>query len=260
MKSSFFGIIPTVVRHNKELKANAKLIFSEIMACLDESGVCTKPNIYFSNVFDVSKTTVSTCISSLRELGFLSITMEYEINTNKLIKRYITPINLLNGVSFENENTPVNNFNGVSNDDPQNNDANKSSQLNALLYNNNNINKIYSDKKSKVILNRQINDKQKSALQIVVRNFYETQSKRYPDVISRSWYNNDDLVNGSLNTLYDLIDIDKFDYEVVRDVIKWAVDDNFWSQNLLSLRALRTKSSNGLTKFANVKLKYTQYK
>mgnify|MGYP006248671813 CR=1 FL=1 len=30
MKSSFFGIIPTVVRHNKELKPNAKLIFSGI--------------------------------------------------------------------------------------------------------------------------------------------------------------------------------------------------------------------------------------
>jgi hypothetical protein len=253
MQSSYFGLLPKQVRHHQLLKPNAKLIFAEIMACLEDNGVCIKKNAYFSRVFNVSKTTISTSISKLREFGFINVIMEYEKGTHKLIKRYITPLNLFNEVGNINSNAYTSNLNGGSDVFPLENDVNESTQLNSLLYNNNKINKIYSDKKNKVILNRSINSKQREALLKVVEGFYARQSVRFPYILSDS---RSDLINGSVNCLYELITIDKFDFDLIKDVINWAVDDEFWSQNLLSLRTLKNKSNNGMSKFANINHKY----
>ena len=42
MKSGFYGLIPKVIRHHKELKSNTKLLYAEISACINEDGVCTE--------------------------------------------------------------------------------------------------------------------------------------------------------------------------------------------------------------------------
>lgn len=259
MKNNFFGILPSIVRHHKSLKPNAKLIFSEIMACLDSNGVCTKPNIYFSKVFDITKTTASTCVSALRELGFISVIMEYEKGTNKLLNRYITPINLFNGVGIYDSDSHISYFKGVDVVNPLDNDADESNQPKRLLYNNNNIIKIYSVKKNKVILNRGINEKQKNALMKIVSHFYSRQSSRFSDLFIKKWDEDSSLINGSLNTLYDLIIKDKYDYEEIRDVLNWAVDDSFWGVKLIMLTSLRTMSANGMRKFANVRHQYKNF-
>ena len=99
-------------------------------------------------------------------------------------------------------------------------------------------------------LNKNINDEQKNALYKIVHNFYTVQKSIYPDMIK-----NED-VNGSINVLYDLIRIDGYQYESVRDSIQWAIEDPFWGSNLFSLKTLRNKSSNGLSKFQNLHHRY----
>ena len=53
-----------------------------------------------------------------------------------------------------------------------------------------------------------------------------------------------------------IIKLDEYSENVVRDVLRWAVDDKFWYTNVTSLRGLRKKSNNGQTKFTNIYLKY----
>jgi len=77
--------------------------------------------------------------------------------------------------------------------------------------------------------------------------------------IKSDWHLDDDLLIGSINTLFDLIVVDKWDENEVKDVIKWATTEKFWSSNLLSLKTLRVKSRNGMTKFANMQIKYKTY-
>ena len=85
----------------------------------------------------------------------------------------------------------------------------------------------------------------------------EGKHKQLPNNIKSDWFDDSTLTVGSVNTLFDLITVDGWGEKEVRDVIRWSIDDSFWSSALLSLRTLRTKSNNGQTKFANLQIKYT---
>ena len=73
-----------------------------------------------------------------------------------------------------------------------------------------------------------------------------------PNVVNSDWRRDTGAINDSINTLYDIIKKDGFEYDDVLDSIKWALFDKFWATNLVSLRVLREKSSNGITKFQNI--------
>ena len=259
MKSGFFGFIPSKVRHHPELNANSKLVYAEITSCLNDEGVCTQKNVQLSKTLKISKGTISRCISALRNFGFIKVVIENEEGTNKFLKRYITPYHFGIGVADNNEvphNLDCNGVNGVNDDlSTLKKDApNQSEQT--LLYNNN-IEKVYTTViKSDTKLVQGITPKQIDALKGIVDNFYKTQSKRFPEMIKAEWSEDKDIIYGSINTLYKLIRNDQFDYESVRDAVDWALNDVFWSKNLLSLRALRDKSQNGFTKFQNIYHRY----
>jgi len=258
MRSGYYGVIPTYIRHHEELKPNAKLLYAEITACLEEDGVCVKRNIYFSNVLNISKPTVSNCLTSLRKLGFISVVLELEKGTQKFIKRYITltPYNFSGGVLEESDPTPNENSGGVSDDDSLKNGSTPSNLPKALLKNNN-IHKIYTSKIKKVTpIDKEITHRQVDALMKVVADFYNKQQPRYPKMINEDWKDDSNIVNSSINTLYELIKKNNYTYEVVKDVITWALDDKFWSKNLLSLNTLRDTSSNGFSKFQNLHHKW----
>jgi hypothetical protein len=76
-------------------------------------------------------------------------------------------------------------------------------------------------------------------------------------LVSKYWSQDKNLVNESINNLFKLIKVDKFEDTEVWSVIEWATYNDFWSKNLLSLRSLRKKSKNGLTKFANIYSKWS---
>ena len=102
----------------------------------------------------------------------------------------------------------------------------------------------------------ELNQKQITYLGNIVYDFYNEKSKQFPEVVKKDWQKNDNLVNDAINTLYMIIKLDDYSEKIVRDVIKWATNDDFWHSNLISLRNLRKKSNNGETKFTNIYLKY----
>ena len=156
-------------------------------------------------------------------------------------------------VKVNNEITHTTDLGGVDSVAPLLNGEDYDRLEQTLLYNNNIITKVYTKpKKRHTPINKNMNDKQKDALIKIVNEFYNTQQFRHPNMVDGNWQEDTTILNGSINTLYDLIKIDGFDYESIRDVIVWALNDKFWSNNLLSLKVLRNKAGNGFTKFQNL--------
>lgn len=102
---SYYSILTANVRYDNELKANEKLLFSEITALSNKSGYCHANNNYFAKLYSVSKTSISNWINHLKKKGYLKVTM---IKNGKEIKeRRLFPIST---PIKENFNTPSKNL------------------------------------------------------------------------------------------------------------------------------------------------------
>ena len=109
-KPNYYSILTADVRYDKELKANEKLLFSEITALANKYGYCTASNGYLADLYGVKKTTISHWLIHLKEKNYISI--EIERNDKKeIISRKIypisTPIAQKNNRYSKNEQDPI---------------------------------------------------------------------------------------------------------------------------------------------------------
>lgn len=97
MNKGYYAIIPANVRYDKDLPANAKLLYGEITALCNEKGYCWASNGYFADLYEVSKVTVSRWIKALIDKGYISTEIELKENSKEVLHRYIkivdNPIN-----------------------------------------------------------------------------------------------------------------------------------------------------------------------
>ena len=68
---NYYAIIPASVRYDKELTANAKLLYGEITCLCNKEGYCLCANSYFAKLYDVTNKTISTWISQLARKGYI---------------------------------------------------------------------------------------------------------------------------------------------------------------------------------------------
>lgn len=87
---SYYAIIPANVRYDKALKPMEKIMFAEITALTESSGYCHAGNSYFAELYEVSNTTVSKWISSLKKQGYIDTEVKYKDGTKEIEKRFIT--------------------------------------------------------------------------------------------------------------------------------------------------------------------------
>ena len=93
-KPSYFAIIPANVRYDKELKANAKLLYGEISCLCNSNGQCWATNNYFAELYGVSKETVSRWISQLAKKNYIKVVITYQ-ESGEIDKRYISILSTL---------------------------------------------------------------------------------------------------------------------------------------------------------------------
>ena len=102
-KKSYYAIIPANVRYNEKICPNAKLLYGEITALCNEKGFCWASNDYFSQLYKVSKVSISKWIKQLVNEGFVK--SEIIRGDNKeILNRYLT---LVNDPIKEKFNTPI---------------------------------------------------------------------------------------------------------------------------------------------------------
>lgn len=88
----YLAIIPSIVRHDRELKPNEKLLYGEISALMDAKGYCWATNKYFAELFDVSTETVSRWISHLIEKGYAKSKIIYDEDGKTILQRKLWAI------------------------------------------------------------------------------------------------------------------------------------------------------------------------
>ena len=86
---NYYAIISAEVRYDKNLTANAKLLYAEITALLNMNGECFATNKYFSNLYGKSIVTISKWIKELITNGYVSSSYTYKGGTKEIDRRYI---------------------------------------------------------------------------------------------------------------------------------------------------------------------------
>lgn len=133
-KRSYYAIIPANVRYDKDLPANAKLLYGEITALCNDRGYCWATNEYFAALYNVSKTSISKWISSLIQRGYINSEIIYKEGSKEILNRYLTIVNYpieekLNRGIEENLNYPIEeklkDNNTIINNTNNNNTSNK---------------------------------------------------------------------------------------------------------------------------------------
>lgn len=89
-KRSYYAIIPANVRYDKNLTPNAKLLYGEITALCNEKGFCWASNKYFSDLYEVSNTSISKWIASLIKGNYIKSVLSYKEGTQEIDKRILT--------------------------------------------------------------------------------------------------------------------------------------------------------------------------
>tara|TARA_R100000655_G_scaffold708_2_gene2957 strand:+ start:3255 stop:4256 length:1002 start_codon:yes stop_codon:yes gene_type:complete len=130
---NYYTVLTPAVRYSDKISDFQKILFSEIVALCNTSGVCFASNKYFCNCFKKSKVTISQSISNLQKNGFITL----EIDTEKGNKRTITICKGIERPIKEKFNTPnkenLNTYNKVIIKD--NNTINKYNVNNYDLFN-----------------------------------------------------------------------------------------------------------------------------
>jgi uncharacterized phage protein (TIGR02220 family) len=104
MQKSYYAIIPANVRYDKELAPNAKLLYGEITALCNEKGYCWASNSYFSDLYNVSKVSISKWVNQLVAKGYLHSDIHYKEGTKEILNRYLR---IVNDPIKEKLNTPI---------------------------------------------------------------------------------------------------------------------------------------------------------
>ncbi len=88
-RPGYYSIIPASVRYDERLKANEKLLYSEISVLCNKSGYCYATNEYFAILYNVHKNTISTWINNLKNCGYIGTKIYYKENSKEIEKRVI---------------------------------------------------------------------------------------------------------------------------------------------------------------------------
>jgi DNA-binding transcriptional ArsR family regulator len=104
LHKSYYAVIPANVRYDKDIPANAKLLYGEITALCNEKGYCWATNNYFAELYGVSIQSVSYWIKALRDKNYISTEIIYKEGTKEILYRYTR---ILEYPIKENFNTPI---------------------------------------------------------------------------------------------------------------------------------------------------------
>ncbi len=115
MQCNFYAVIPANVRYDKELHANAKLLFAEITALSNAKGYCFASNKYFAELFNVDNRTIQRWLASLSDKKYITIEVIYKENSKEILSRRIVSYPLVTKMSPpRDKNVAENNINIIN--------------------------------------------------------------------------------------------------------------------------------------------------
>jgi DNA-binding MarR family transcriptional regulator len=82
---SYYAILPAHVRYDKELTAQAKLLYAEITALAEANGYCWASNNYFAELYGVDIRTIKRTISQLASKDYLHVEVDRDAGNSRKI-------------------------------------------------------------------------------------------------------------------------------------------------------------------------------
>jgi hypothetical protein len=76
IRPNFYAIIPANIRYAKDIPPSAKLLYAELTALAGLSGICSAPNNYFAEAFDLTEVQISNLLNLLDERKYIKITLK----------------------------------------------------------------------------------------------------------------------------------------------------------------------------------------
>ena len=94
--AAYYSVTPAPVRYDPELSPNAKLLYGEITSLCNKRGYCWATNSYFTQLFNLSASTISRLISQLERRGHIVIkTVATETGSERRIFTDVYRVELL---------------------------------------------------------------------------------------------------------------------------------------------------------------------
>ncbi len=226
MNKSYYAIIPANVRYNDNLTPNAKLLYGEITALCNEKGFCWASNSYFSNLYNVEKGTISRWISQLEKNEHISTKFIYKKDSKEIEKRIIKIHNTYKIKSKGGINKIV-----------------KDNIYSTI--NNNTINNSLTSKnvKSENDFPPLILDSYNHIVELFPK---QTRPKTKKEKLK--W----------LSELDKLQRLDGYNPRQIYIICLKVRNDNFWSQNFLSITKLRQKNKDGIKYIQSFEYKFAK--
>jgi uncharacterized phage protein (TIGR02220 family) len=100
---SYWSVIPAEVRYDKRLSPRSVILYSEITALTQASGVCWATNRYFAELYGVSDRTIKTCIKELVDCGYLVSEIKRDDKTREVVRRNLYTTNVVKNSSLPSE-------------------------------------------------------------------------------------------------------------------------------------------------------------
>ena len=88
-KPGFYAVIPADVRYDEQIPPNAKLLYAEISALSDASGVCTAGDDWFLRNYGFSDRTVRRLLAALEDAGYIRTETIRDTDTGQITGREI---------------------------------------------------------------------------------------------------------------------------------------------------------------------------
>lgn len=106
-KPNYYSIIPSEVRYDNSLTANAKLLYAEITSLTNKTGECWASDQYFMSLYNVSRATIQRYLKQLEDKEYITREVIYKKGTREIEKRYIKVYSFLRQGYAQNQDTPI---------------------------------------------------------------------------------------------------------------------------------------------------------
>ena len=212
---NFYAIIPASVRYCNSLSANAKLLYGEITALCSREGFCWASNKYFAELYGVDERTAKRWIEDLKKENFIQVEV---IKEGLKTIRKIWIVDELKLSLRRDKNVPL------------------EGDKNVL---------VERDKNAPLLLQSIINTnkKEKKEKDASEEATYSLFIKKVHSIINKSRKErglseiNPSFSKVSLTQAKNLLKINTMEYFL--ELCEYAMQDDFWWQNLKSMRSLQ---------------------
>lgn len=227
---SYYANIPADVRYDDDLTANEKLMYGEITCLSNKEGYCWSSNDYFSDLYNVTKNSVSRWLRHLEKKGYINRVL-IRNDKKQVIKRkiYITGGDNSKGDTSKHESVEGIDTNVKDNTTRTNTTSNNNTSCSDSESQND---KVKFDKESKPYqLAMYLKEKIKS-------NIPNQPTPKDSPKQMESW----SLAMDRLHRLGTVGGDSGYSWDKIKDIIDWCQQDDFWYKNILSATKLRKQA------------------